>query len=282
VIKYDKHLKAKPFFLRSTAGEIFAIYFPAQTTLAVKKDAIFIPPFTDEMNKSRRSAVLLARALARHGVGTLIIDLYGTGDSNGEFVNARWDIWQQDIKCAAQWLQQQGNEILNLVGLRMGALLAMDCIEHLDATIEKVVLWQPIISGKSMMTQFLRLRSTASAMISGKKESVQDLRNLLEQGHSIEVAGYELAPELVKALDEVNLKPSGLDKSFTIQWLELVYGAELPPASKKLVESWKDQGVNISAHAISADPFWMGQNITVVTDLLNMTAHLFEIGVPLG
>ena len=49
------------------------------------------------MNKSRRMAALQARAFAEMGFGVLQIDLFGCGDSSGDFSDARWDIWKQDL-----------------------------------------------------------------------------------------------------------------------------------------------------------------------------------------
>ncbi len=52
------------------------------------------------MNKSRRMAALQARAFAAMGFGVLQIDLFGCGDSSGDFSDARWDIWKQDLAIA--------------------------------------------------------------------------------------------------------------------------------------------------------------------------------------
>ncbi len=50
---------------------------------------------------------LQARAFAAMGFGVLQMDLFGCGDSNGEFGNARWDIWKQDLVIARSWLENR-------------------------------------------------------------------------------------------------------------------------------------------------------------------------------
>jgi hypothetical protein len=47
-----------------------------------------VPPFAEEMNKSRRMIAEVGRRLEGSGVGMLLVDLFGTGDSEGEFAQA--------------------------------------------------------------------------------------------------------------------------------------------------------------------------------------------------
>ena len=58
------------------------------------------------MNKARRMAALQSRALAAAGFAVLQIDLFGCGDSSGDFADASWAAWQQDVALAVQWLSE--------------------------------------------------------------------------------------------------------------------------------------------------------------------------------
>lgn len=267
------------FFLSSIAGDILLTYFPAICPTSQRKDVIFLPPFADEMNKARRMMALQARSLAAAGIGCLFVDLYGTGDSHGDFVDARWEIWRSDIKAAINWLRQQGSQSISFLGLRMGALLAIDLAQKGKEPLEKIVLWQPILSGKNMMTQFLRLRTTANQMNTGNaSETVSNLRVILADGKSLEVAGYELAPELVAYLDKIDLTSMGNTHLPPIFWFELLLNSEspLPLASQKLIEQWKANKIDISVSKIVNMPFWEGQNITVAPELLTATTEVFR------
>ncbi|MGH8593525.1 MAG: hydrolase 2, exosortase A system-associated, partial [Gammaproteobacteria bacterium] len=104
---------------------------------------LIVPPFAEEMNKSRRMFALLARDLACLGYGVMLVDLYGTGDSEGEFVEARWAMWKEDIARSAEWLQGQGAESFYLLGLRLGAPLALDVAKNFAFPLQRIVLWQP-------------------------------------------------------------------------------------------------------------------------------------------
>lgn len=101
--------KRELFFLPGESGRLFAIYqhpitrkFSSET-----RDIVYIHPFADEMNKSRRMAALQAKAFSRVGFGVLQIDLYGCGDSSGEFSEARWHIWKENIDTAVNWLMKK-------------------------------------------------------------------------------------------------------------------------------------------------------------------------------
>ncbi len=48
---------------------------------------------------------------------------------------------------------------VSLWGLRLGALLALDFAREISKKkLDRFILWQPVISGDSFLTQFLRLR----------------------------------------------------------------------------------------------------------------------------
>ena len=79
---------AEAFFLDMEPGQRFCLFHPPAGTC--RGAALYVPPFGEEMNKSRRMAALQARALAAAGFGVLQLDLYGCGDSSGEFAEARW------------------------------------------------------------------------------------------------------------------------------------------------------------------------------------------------
>tara|TARA_B110000240_G_C13425650_1_gene421472 strand:+ start:552 stop:725 length:174 start_codon:yes stop_codon:yes gene_type:complete len=53
--------------------------------MGVSHTVIFVPPFAEEMNRSKRMYVLCARLLADAGIKSICFDFAGTGDSSGEW-----------------------------------------------------------------------------------------------------------------------------------------------------------------------------------------------------
>jgi alpha/beta superfamily hydrolase len=76
-----------------------------------KGTTLIIPPFAEELNKSRWILAEVGRELARRGVASILPDLYGTGDSDGEFREACWTRWRKDIAQAAAWSAAQGRPV---------------------------------------------------------------------------------------------------------------------------------------------------------------------------
>ncbi len=225
-------------------------------------------------------AFLQARRLAGRGWAVLLLDPFGTGDSAGSFHEARWEIWLADAGRGADWLAERWpGRPVSLWGLRLGALLACSLAATAPRRFARLLLWQPVVRGDQFVTQFLRLR-VAAAMAAGEKESGQDLKARLAEGEILEVAGYELAPELVAGIEALRLEGllAGLP-GCRVDWLELSSpGSEsaLSPASRRVLESLPAEGgPEVTSQAVSGEPFWTIQEITLAPALLDATDALF-------
>jgi exosortase A-associated hydrolase 2 len=246
---------------------------------------IYVHPFGEEMNKSRRMAALQARAFAAIGLGVLQIDLFGCGDSSGEFGNARWNVWKQDLAIATKWLENRADVPLSLWGLRLGALLALDFAKSSDSAIDRIILWQPVLNGESFLTQFLRLRlaNEILALDTEKKKmtGTDTMRAFLKAGNMLEVAGYELAPDLAAAIDSLKAAELIVTKS-PVHWFEVVGepGRSMTPAGSKVAEGWKREGVDLQVHLVAGPPFWATQEISESPGLVASTAGIFADDSP--
>jgi exosortase A-associated hydrolase 2 len=272
---------AEPFFLAAEPGQRFCLFFPP---LGQCREAVlYVPPFGDEMNKSRRMVAETARALAARGIGVLLLDLHGSGDSSGEFRDARWDGWKADLEAGCAWLNAKLGVPVSLLGLRLGALLALDYAKSARHPIARLVLWQPVPSGSLFLTQFLRLL-TANAMLADSSEkpagekgnSTAQLRAALLGGETLEVAGYEIASELAQALDckdAARLAPAGVP----VHWFETASPAERPltPVLERLIAAWRAEGAELTLHRLSCMSFWGTQEISEAPELVRATADVF-------
>ncbi|CAN7660047.1 hydrolase 2, exosortase A system-associated [Pseudoduganella sp. LjRoot289] len=278
---------AQPFFLKAAAGERYCLFHPAAGLC--RGGMVYLHPFGEEMNKSRRMAALQARALAAQGIAVLQIDLYGCGDSGGDFADARWEHWLDDAALGCQWLAARLGRPVGLWGLRLGALLALDYArrqsERGAAAPQRLLLWQPVHSGSAFLTQFLRLRM-ANAMLAedgAQKTGTAALREQLRAGEALEVAGYELAPELAGALDALELAKLPAPPC-PVHWFDVVAaeGRPLAPASAKLTAAWLEQGVALQAQAVAGQQFWGTQEIAICEALIEASSAALGDGAGLG
>ncbi|HEX8874822.1 MAG TPA: hydrolase 2, exosortase A system-associated [Nitrosospira sp.] len=270
---------AEPFYLKTETGRRFCLYHAPSSGKACLGVFIYVHPFCDEMNKSRRMAAMQARAFATAGFGVLQIDLFGCGDSEGEFGDARWTIWKQDLACAWDWLEDRASSPISLWGLRLGALLALDFASDWGRPIDRIILWQPVIDGTSFLNQFLRLRMAnemlGSAADSKKPTGTNALRDRLANGETLEVAGYDLAPGLASAIDTLKAAERVVAKC-PVYWFEVVAepGRSMTPAATNVVNQWRREGVDPHVHLVPCAPFWATQEISECPELISITVNV--------
>jgi exosortase A-associated hydrolase 2 len=241
---------------------------------AARGCVLVIPPFGEEMNKARRMVAEAAIRLAEQGIVTVIPDLYGTGDSGGDFVDADWETWRADLGCVAVWAEGRGMPVDRLLAVRLGAALALDCIASgsLSGRYRCTVFWQPVFDGVRFLTQFLRLR-TAASLAGDKKESVAELRASLAAGQSVEVAGYVLSPGLASALGRLSM-PEVLPAELGVVTSLEVTRSEDAAASMPLAhlcERSVAAGRSAVVHAVAGEPFWSSTEVVTVPGVIDST-----------
>ncbi|MEN9783636.1 MAG: hypothetical protein RJA24_979 [Pseudomonadota bacterium] len=227
------------YFGAGRAARFCLLYEPVGR--APRGKLLYVPPFAEEMNRCRHPAAVAARKLAHQGWLVLQMDLAGCGDSAGDFAEANWAGWLEDLRHGLTLLERRMSGPLLLWAVRAGALLAADLIEHRYAAANTgMVLWQPVLSGAQHLKQFLRLRRVResvrhertpalagatplatrepSSMKKSRAESVLDIVSLEHAqrraqgtnhllraewiaGRTVEVAGYTVSPALAFALD---------------------------------------------------------------------------------
>jgi exosortase A-associated hydrolase 2 len=289
------------FFLQARQGQRFCLFHPPGQH--ARGALLYVHPFAEEMNKTRRMAALQARSFARQGYGVLQIDLYGCGDSSGDFADARWDIWKQDLTLALDWLAARHYGPIGIWGLRLGALLALDFSVDGDRFLERLILWQPVLSGKIHLNQFLRLRVASQMLGMDDAPSVSNasLRMQLAGGSSVEVAGYELSAELASAIDGKDGTmltprcPTYWFESTTINSAESIDGIKnevksgrkndetarmkhgegdtpaLSPVVARSAARWRTAGVALHLHPLCGAPFWATTEMTECQAMLAAT-----------
>ncbi len=264
------------FFLPVATGQRLCLHYPPAGT-TTKGALLYLHPFAEEMNKARRMAALQARMLAEHGYAVLQIDLHGCGDSSGDFGDATWQGWLQDVLDGHAWLRQRCQAPLWLWGLRAGCLLAAQAAAEIDERAN-FLFWQPVASGKQFLQQFLRLK-VANELMAGDNKGVMDaLKRQLAGGQPVEIAGYSLAPALSDGLEHAELLAP--PKPGRLIWLELSTrpDATLMPVSAKRLEQWRGAGYATSSQVVPGPAFWQTTEIEDAPALLAATVAELEGG----
>lgn len=267
--------RLEPVFVSSRSRRIFLLlHVPIQAERCV----LFVPPFAEEMNKTRRQFRETAEALANRGIASVLPDLSGTGDSEGGFAESRWETWKSDLHAAIEWAEASGLSVAGVLAVRLGCSLAAEALADLGRGVLRSAFWQPVESGSQLMTQFLRTRVAASLMRDAK-ETVEGLKNRLSGGESLEVAGYELAPELWRSIEQVRLSKllSTFLGNLRIFEIGRTESRTLSAGTRNLIACGTSNGLEVQAQLISGEPFWMSTEI-VTQPLLTEATVSFLAG----
>ena len=268
----DSQAMFEPFFIDGSGGRLFTICYRAASD-ARSHAVIVVPPFAEEMNKARRQTALAGRALAAAGVTTFITDLYGTGDSDGEFGEVSVSRWRDNIATLLAHVRAQRFERISFLAVRGGALLLSDFLHHHPFVPTCTVLWQPVANGKTMISQFLRLKAAASLVSGTGGASVRDLREQIAQDESVEVAGYMLSPALVNEFDELMLRD--LPECGALHWLNIGRADDAPsPVVQGVLDHLSVRDLNARFQSLDGEPFWSTAEIALAPALIDATVTI--------
>jgi exosortase A-associated hydrolase 2 len=260
-----------PSFIEGKAGPLHVMSFLPECE-KVQGVVVVAQALAEEANKSRRMVALLGRALQARGWATVVPDMYGTGDSGGDFADADWQLWVDDFRRIVALQVERFRVQPTLLGVRQGALVVAEALAESDLT-EHVVFWQPVTAGGQALTQFLRLRM-AAALGAERRETVADLRGTLRHGEDVEVAGYRLSPRLAEGLDKAVLAPPVSVGALDCFAVASQPRDSLPPGLQTAVDAWHARGWSVNGHFVTGDAFWATQEISTVPELVVRTADV--------
>jgi exosortase A-associated hydrolase 2 len=266
------------FFLPGKSGQRFCIFYPAQGG-HTRGVVAYVHPFAEEMNKSRRMAALQSQALATAGFAVLQLDLRGCGDSSGDFGDANWQDWVDDVVMACQWLRSKCDAPLWLWGLRAGCLLAAQAAQRIDSPCN-FLFWAPTPAGRPLLQQFMRLKAAGEMADGNAKAAMESLRQQLAEGISVEIAGYTVSAALANGLEQATLLPPSV--AGRLVWLDLSTkpDATLPPATAKPLQAWQAAGFLVRSQVVLGPAFWQTSEIEEAPALVKASLEALSAPAP--
>jgi uncharacterized protein len=226
-----------------------------------------VPPFAEEMMKARSQFTQLALACGAKGVTSRIVDVRGTGDAEGELADATWDDWCNDVSIAYKSLLDEGFARIHVVGLRLGALLALDACARHQLQPLGIVAWEPQLAGKQAMRQFMRI-----AQVGAKLQA----KTAVEPAHAdgAEVGGYWISKALeasINAATPPSLLPSR--RALLVRIAGDLSDADATPSPtwQSVIAAWRDTGATVDYAAVQSPAFWTTTEITTCAALTART-----------
>ncbi len=244
---------------------------------ATRGAVLHVPAFGEEMNKSRRSVALGARALSAAGFAVLQVDLLGCGDSDGDSGDADWQVWLEDLKAALEWLgTRHPTAALWLWSHRAGCLLAASLARQLGWS-PRLLLWQPVLQGRSVVQQLLRLKAAAAWAEGNGKQVIDQAKADLAQGKALEVGGHTFSAGLMQHLEAAQFLLPAIQQpgvaANPVVWLEVggPLATELNPAAQAKIASLTQAGYTVHSSVVQGPSFWQTTEIEEATELVAQT-----------
>lgn len=267
--------RREAFFLGDGADRRFCV---ATVPHATPRGAILhVHAFAEELNRSRRMIALAAQAFAAEGWLVLQIDHHGCGDSEGDFGDATWGSWQHDLDLGRAWLAERAPGPLTLWTLRAGSLLAAAWLSARGAN-HPLLCWQPVLSGKQYLTQFLRIRVAGAMADDPEARSVMaSLRSALNDGQAVMIAGYTMSAGLARELEASSFSlPTAYNSPVTVLELAAASPARISPALDNWIEHHRQPGITLNADAVQGPKFWQSSEVETAPALLARSIAALE------
>jgi exosortase A-associated hydrolase 2 len=215
------------------------------------------------------------------------MDLLGCGDSAGDYGDATWEAWISDVvysmqlarlRFAQQWPAAR-QPPLWLWGLRAGCLLAAEAAARMAEPVD-LLFWQPSVSGKVALQQFLRLATGAALIGKAGAATTESLRQSLAEARPVTVAGYRMHPKLASGLEAARLRPVAGGQRLV--WLDVSHLADatLTPATQQAMANWEGSARTIAHSTVQGPMFWQTSEIETAPALLDATVRLLSAGTP--
>jgi uncharacterized protein len=259
----------KPLYFGSSQRQLFGIYHPPRDASVGSRGVLLCYPGVQEYNGTHWAFRRLAAMLARKGLHVFRFDYFGTGDSAGELHEAALEDWIADIRqAAAEFVELSRCRSISVVGLRLGAALALRCVER-GLAVKDLVLWEPLVLGRDYVRELEAW---------DRRRNIVLLHARRTRGHRDELLGFPFPPDMRRSLEEFDLaqvKAAGAERV-------LILVSEHDAPSRDLQRALESAGVSARIERSATDsstPASAGPDERAVLSssaLVQMTSYLSD------
>lgn len=234
-----------PFYFNEQERPLYGVLHPSEGDDYREEGIILCYPLGQEYERSHRAMRNIANNLSQAGYDVLRFDYYATGDSYGDCTEGSLTQWESDICKAVEELQESsGIETVNLVGLRLGATLALrvaDKIPHL----KRCVAWDPIVKGDEFFTEITQYV---------EPQYLKALQN--GNNDTFYLKGYEVPAKLRDEIRDINLLEECKTKAVLDSDLLFIGSAADNVSCKEAASAYEAMGTNASYRLVESECDW--------------------------
>jgi pimeloyl-ACP methyl ester carboxylesterase len=190
--------------LDARGRELFVLHQAAQG--ASRSHAVLLcSPFGQEAIRAHRFYRVLADRLAGHGFDVLRFDYFGTGDSGGDDEDFDLAGAVADTRFLCEWVRQRLHPArVSLMGLRLGADIAMLASARTGGAVAELILIEPVIDGAAYVERLRQVQRRELAQVFGSRWTLDAALRERNQAspQDEEVLGFGLGATLQRQLRE--------------------------------------------------------------------------------
>jgi|GEM_PF-3802462 len=243
-------------------GQRASLFRLTRRPVNVQGHILYLPALFEQANQTRHMLTRSAINAYQQGFESIILDHYGTGDSEGELIEASLSVWQQDIIAQLNDIKKRSEQPIFLSVSLSAALLLNN---NILAMIDGLILVQPEFNGKRYVQQLKRLALAADL---NKRLLIESL------AENVTIAGYVMDKQLLDELTQQKVSTL-TSRALPYYWLEWqVAGNELSIARAKQYQAF--QGI-ISLESSEANystiddiKFWQSSELVVAERYLEL------------
>jgi exosortase A-associated hydrolase 2 len=258
---------SEPLLIESPRGALYAVYHPADAEDTASTAALFCHAFGEERKSSALTMSRLARAVAAAGLPALRFDYYGTGDSEGEFVEADVHTRLEDIQTAADCLREKsGCKRVALLGLRLGATLAARAAERMDE-VTGLVLVEPVPDGEKYLGAELRRQLVRQMMTHGKGSASREeiMQSLQDEEFVFDLDGFGITGTTYRQVCGLGLDQVAYDGPVLV--VQLHFNEKSKSELEAVCEAYREAGAGVTFEKLVLPPIWNRIDITLAPEL---------------
>ncbi|MFO0592397.1 MAG: alpha/beta hydrolase [Polyangiaceae bacterium] len=243
-----------PIFFGPPVRPLFgALHVPSSSAGAVRGAGVVLcSPFGHEAAHANRAERHLAERLAAAGFAVLRFDYDATGDSAGDDREpGRVAAWQDSVVAAVKALRERASvDKVALVGMRAGALLAFTSAADFKGEdgaplADRLVLWNPVTSGRAHLRELTRLHKVLFPKAKGDKTEKA------EKPDVDEALGFVVRKDTLADFGKLDMLAAETRPAAAC----LVIGGGDSPAEDKLLEKLRALDCEVAYEHLPGHPF---------------------------
>ena len=228
------------FFFGDAAEQLYGVMHEPEGTLIRDFALLVCYPYGQEYMITHRALRTLSVNMARAGVPSMRFDYAGTGDSAGETFSFATGV-DNTVAAAQQLAELSGMDRIKLVGLRLGAAIAVQASQRI-ANIAHISLWDPVIDGSVYINQLTQ-------------HGMEDPDN----NGTLWVNGYPITPSAQQELRAIDIQAGALEKLASVHFVL----SQANTNADRLIASLDKQKIKLSVDNSNLDDAktWMKADV---------------------